>query len=170
MPTNKYTNANLAAGNKERAGAVAPGRLLRLQGTYEKTAADNDGSVLRLGRVPANAIPLYQNSFLNNDALTGATNVDVGLYKPGVAGAAVDKDLLTAGISIASAAALASPIRAFQTRPTIEDWGRSLKELVELVNSITTFDEEYDIAITGNTFGTAVGTISWDLTFLVPQQ
>jgi hypothetical protein len=141
-------------------------------GTYEKTASDNDASVLRLGKVPSNARPLPTLSKLANDALTGATDVDVGLYKPntaGTTGAVVDKDCLSDGLDIASGAALGSERRAFQALG-IDEWNRTLKEIVEADNSSTTGDEEYDVAITGNTFGTAAGTISWELYFLVPQQ
>lgn len=174
MATNKYMNSTLESGSKVSGGAGFPGKILYLTGTYEKAAADNDTSVLRIGTVPANAIPLYHLSRLNNDALTGATDIDIGLYKPNgmsaVDGAVVDKDLLSDGLNIASGAALASAIAAFQTHPTIEEFGKTLKELVESVNSITTYDEAYDVAITGNTFGTATGTIAWSLAFLLPQQ
>ncbi len=173
MATNKYVNATLEAGSKVMPGQGAPGQILRLQGTYEKTASDSDGSVLRLGRVPANAIPIYNTSTLNNDALTGASDIDIGVYKPsamgGTDGAVVDKDLLSDGLNIASGNALASPIKAFQTHPAIDQFGLTLKQLVNVVNTVDDKNEEYDIAITGNTFGTAAATISWDLEFLLPQ-
>ncbi len=173
MPTNKYTNATTELGSRVLPGLGAPGRVLALVGTYEKTASDNDASVLRIGRIPANAVPLVPLSFLNNDALTGATDIDIGVYKPsalgGVDGAVVDKDILTDGINIAAGNALASPIKAFQAI-AIENFGKSVKELVDAAAGTTSQAEEYDVAITGNTFGTAAGTITWSLLFLLPQQ
>lgn len=172
MSTNIYVNSTLEAGSKVLPGAGAPGRVMCLRGTYEKTASDNDGSVLRLGRVPANAIPLTTLSKLGNDALTGASDVDIGVYKPsgpGSDGAVVDKDCLSDGLNIASGAALGSEIRAFQANG-LDEWNRTLKQIVEADGSTTIYDEELDIALTGNTFGTATGTISWELFFLVPQQ
>lgn len=172
MATDVYVNTNREAGSKDIAGAVFPGQILALVGTYEKTAADNDTSVLRLGKVPANAVPLYGISTLNNDALTGATDVDLGIYKPNngtTDGAVVDKDLLSDGLNIASGNALASPAQAFQTHPAIDEFGDSIKTLAETALATTLYDEEYDIALTGNTFGTATGTISWKLYFLLPQ-
>lgn len=172
MATNKYVNSTREAGGRTMPGQVFPGRVLRLQGTYEKTAADNDTSVLRLGTVPSNAIPLYHASKLNNDALTGATDIDIGLYEVSDGtndGAVVDKDLLSDGLNIAAGNALASPIAAFQTHPTIEEFAKNLLTLTNDVNTTTRVDEAFDIAITGNTFGTATGTITWDLSFLVPQ-
>lgn len=170
MATNKYVNTTLAAGGKTMAGAGFPGQVLVLTGTYEKTALDNNTSVLRLGRVPANAIPLPHLSKLNNDALTGATDVDLGLYAPleagGTGGAVADKDCLADGLDIAAGNALASPIAAFPA-VTIEQFGLDLRALAGDV--IGDGNEFYDVAITGNTFGTAAGTIAWSLAFLLPQ-
>lgn len=165
MATDIYVNSTQEAGSKVTNGAGFVGRILALIGTYEKTAADNDTSVLRLGCVPANAIPMPKASVLGNDALTGATDIDVGLYKQN--GAVVDKDCLSDGLNIASGNALGSEISAFQA-VALDEFGDNLFTLAgetEAVNS-----QMYDVAITGNTFGTATGTISWALYFLLPQQ
>ncbi len=170
MATNKYVSTLQAAGSKTMAGAAFPGQILALIGTYEKTAADNDTSVLRLGTVPANAIPMPQVSFLNNDALAGATDVDLGTYAPlaadGTGGAVADKDCLADGLDIAAGNALASPAKAFQAL-AIDEFGQDLRALSG--DAIGDGNEFYDIAITGNTFGTAAATISWALYFLLPQ-
>lgn len=166
MATDVYVNTNQEAGRRDLPGQTFPGEMLILSGTYEKTAADNDTSVLRLGTVPATAVPVYHLSKMNNDALTGATDIDIGLYKVN-GGAVVDKDILSDGLNIASGAALASPIAAFQTNPAIDAFGDNLRTIVG--GSIGDGNDHYDIAITGNTFGTATGTISWTLVFLLPQ-
>lgn len=170
MATNKYVNTTQAAGGKTMAGAAFPGQVMVLIGTYEKTASDNDTSVLRLGTVPANAIPIPHMSRLNNDALSGATDIDVGLYAPleagGTGGAVADKDCLSDGIDIAAGNALASPISAFQA-VAIDEFGQDLRTLAG--DAIGDGNEFYDVALTGNTFGTATGTISWSLAFLLPQ-
>lgn len=168
MATDIYVNTTMEAGRKVTNGTSFPGAVLCLRGTYEKTASDNDTSVLRVGRVPSNAIPLVTLSKLANDALTGATDIDVGLYKPNH-GVVVDKDCLSDGLNIASGNALGSEARAFQA-VGIDEWGKTLKQIVEADNSSTTYDQDYDVALTGNTFGTATGTISWELYFLLPQQ
>lgn len=167
MATNKYVNATQAAGGKTMAGAAFPGQVLCLTGTYEKTAADNDTSVLRLGTVPANAIPLATLSKIGNDALSGATDVDVGLYAPLPNGGAVaDKDCLSDGLDIAAGAALGSERRAFQA-VGLDEFGQDLRTLAG--DAIGDGNDFYDVALTGNTFGTATGTISWELYFLLPQ-
>lgn len=169
--SNKYMNSTLEAGGKTMAGAAFPGQILMLVGTYEKDGAnDGNGSVLRFGTVPANAIPLYHLSTINNDALTGASDVDIGLYAQSngsVDGAVVDKDILSDGIDISSGNALASPAKAFQLHPAIDEFGQDLRTLVG--GAVGDGNDFYDVALTGNTFGTASGTIAWSLAFLLPQ-
>lgn len=168
MATNKYVNTTREAGGKAMGGAGFPGQVLTLVGTYEKEAADNDTSVLRLGTVPATAIPL-SHSFIGNDALSGATDVDIGVYKQSsdtVDGAVVDKDCLSDGLNIAAGNALGSEIRAFQA-VGLDEFGQDLRTLAG--GTVGDGNDFYDVAITGNTFGTATGTISWELNFLLPQ-
>lgn len=166
MATDKYVNSTLSGGSKVPAGAGAPGRVLCLSGTYEKTAADNDTSILRLGTAPANAIPLPTKSVFGNDALSGATDVDIGVYEQGEGGAVVDADCLADGLNIASGNALGSEARAFPA-VGLDEFGDDLRTLAG--GSVGDGAEFYDIAITGNTFGTATGTIAWELYFLLPQ-
>jgi hypothetical protein len=168
MATDKYLNSTLDAGGRVLTPKGFPAHKMVLTGTYEKTAADTDTSILRVGKVPANAIPDYHSSLINNDALAGATDVDIGIYKADK-GAVVDKDLLSDGLNIAAGNALTSPIKAFQTHPAIDEFGLTLLELTNLTNTTTRTDQEFDIALTGNTFGTATGTITWRLEFIVPQ-
>lgn len=169
MATNKQVNTTRAAGGKTMAGAGFPGQVLVLTGTYEKTALDNNTSILRLGTVPANAIPL-SHSYFANDALTGATDIDVGVYAPlnpdNTGGVVASKDCLMDGVDWASGAALGSERRAFPA-VGIDEYGLDLRTLAG--DTIGDGNEFYDIAITGNTFGTATGTISWELYFLLPQ-
>lgn len=164
MATDKYVNSTLEAGSKVSPGAGFPGEVLILSGTYEKTAADNDTSVLRLGSVPATAIPVPTQCLLGNDALTGATDVDIGTYRQN--GAVIDADALSDGLNIAAGNALGSEIRAFQAIG-LHEFGSDLRTLSG--ESVGSGQEIYDIAITGNTIGTATGTISWVLTFILPQ-
>jgi hypothetical protein len=167
MATNKYTNTTQAAGSKTMAGAAFPGQVLVLQGTYDKTALDNDTSILRLGQVPANAIPLPHLSKLNNAALAGATDIDVGVYRPlNDGGAVVNKEILGNGLNISAGNALASPAAAFPAI-AIGQFGTDIRTLVG--GSVGDGKDFYDVALTGNTFGTAAGTITWSLAFLLPQ-
>jgi hypothetical protein len=101
--------------------------------------------------------------------LTGASDVDLGLYKVSSGttdGAVIDKDCLSDGLNIASGNALGSEVSAFQA-VALDEFGQNLYTLAgetEVANS-----GQYDVALTGNTFGTATGTISWALYFLLPQ-
>lgn len=167
--SNKYVNSTQEAGGKAMGGASFPGQVLTLTGTYEKDGAnDGDGSVLRLGTVPATAIPM-SHSYIGNDALTGASDIDVGVYAQSngaVDGVVVDKDCLSDGLDIAAGNALGSEARAFQA-VGLDEYGQDLRTLAG--GAVGDGNDFYDIALTGNTFGTASGTISWELNFILPQ-
>lgn len=165
MATDLYMTTNQEAKTKGLPGDAFPGRVLALTGTYEKTAADTDGSVLRFGSVPANAIPL-SHSFLGFDAIAGLTDVDVGVYKQGDNAAVVDKDCLSDGLDPHAGAALGSEIRAFQA-VGIDELGQSLRTLAG--GAVDDGNDYYDVAFTFNTGGANTGTISWELYFLLPQ-
>ena len=163
MAQDRYTNETLEAGSKVLPGAGLAGQLFVLNGTDEKEAADTDGSVLRLGQVPANAIPIPHLSVIGNDALAGATDVEIGLYKQ-KGGAAVDIDILLGTADINAGNAAGSELNAMSAIG-LADYGKDLRTLVSDADNT----EFYDVAITGNTFGVAEGTISWTLVFLLPQ-
>lgn len=163
MAQDRYVNETLEAGSKVLPGAGFAGSLFILQGTDEKEAADNDTSVLRLGQVPANAIPIPYLSVIGNDALSGATDIDIGVYKQ-KGGVVVDADCLADGLNIASGNAAGSEARAFPA-VGLDEYGQDLRTLAGDSDNTQFFD----VAITGNTFGTATGTISWTLVFLLPQ-
>jgi len=118
-------------------------------GHIAKVAGDTNDSVFRLVRLPSNARLIGRT--LKNDALTGATDCDIGLYETND-GAVVEKDLLEDGISLASAGSAFAPFA--QIAP--ED---AAKRLWELAGETEDPGGEYDVALTGNTFGTAAGDI-----------
>lgn len=163
MATDYYIDADLAAGNRSSAGNGAGGRILVIIGTYEKLAADTDNSTLRIGKVPANAVPLPKLSSIENDAIAGFTAVDLGLYKPGVGGAVVDANILLAAADLHSANTGTDPFAAV----TLDKRGQNLLTLLGLAVGA---HEEFDIVLGGATLGANIGTISWQLAFLVPQQ
>lgn len=168
MATNKYVNTNQEAGSKAMGGASFPGQILALTGTYEKTALDTDGSVLRLGTVPANAIPM-SHSFMAFEAIAGLTDVDVGTYAQSngaVDGVVADKDCLSDGLDPHAGAALGTEIRAFQA-VGIDELGQDLRTLSG--GSVGDGKDFYDVALTLNTGGANTGTIAWELYFLLPQ-
>jgi hypothetical protein len=131
--------------------------------TVEVAAADDNDSVYRFVRVPSNA--RIHRLELMTDAIAGATDYNLGLYKPAnVGGGAVAKDAtgntsqdnlfadaldLTVGNTV--------PVDVLHAQVNIADCEKRLWELLGY-----TADPflEYDIAATGITVGTGAGTIS----------
>lgn len=151
----KYVNTDFGTGtllDAKTNGGTSP-KFLRALVTV--AAADDDGSVYRLFRIPSNAaIKMVR---VTNTAITGGTDYDLGIYDID-SGAVVDKDLFFDGRSVASAGYGAN---AF-VRTTLVDYTNKLWEYTPL--SLTSDPKkEYDVALTANTVGTADGTIVIDM-------
>lgn len=157
----KYVDSNTAAGKLTMAvksGGAAP---VVMVADVAVAAADDDGSVYRLFRaLPSNLIPVKMTVY--NTAITGGSDYDVGLYKIGVGGAEVDKDILGDGIAMTTA-------RSIDTDNNVGlktiNFANGLKTLGEL-SAQTDVDPAYDIAITANTAGSAAGSIRAVATFV----
>ena len=88
---------------------IAGGHLRAQVATIEVAAADDDTSVYRLFRLPSNAKVTAIMVF--NDAITGGTSYDVGLYRTAAdGGAAVDVDAFASAVDMSSARAAAGPL------------------------------------------------------------
>jgi hypothetical protein len=102
-----------------------------------------------------------------SDALTGATDVDVGLYETDSGSATINavnrKDIFANGISLASGTTQHSPTNALAA-VALEDVNKALYEMVG--DSASNKKGSYDLCLTGNTFGTATGTIFFRAEFL----
>lgn len=152
----KYVDSLVAAGKKTKAALGGAGEHeITLVATVEIAAADDDGSVYRLFKsVPSSYIPTEVS--IMSDGITGGTDYDLGIYKVGVGGAAVDKDVLMDGQTMASALTRATGHQLGLAAVNID----SLYKTLATLSAQTTPDASYDIALTGNTVGTAAGTVS----------
>ncbi len=113
--------------------------------TIVKATTDGDTSVFYLG----------DRITLENDALTGATDVDLGFYDTVIAGATViSKDCLLDGASLASAST-GFGTNGF-TKPAIEN---KHKKIWELAGLTTDPKKLLQTALTFNTAGSATGDI-----------
>lgn len=122
--------------------------------TAEVAAADDDGSVYRMVRVPSNAIVLGVEVL--NDALTGGTVYDIGVYQTAQnGGAVVDADLIATNLDMSTARTL--PLDA-----TFEvlDIDKVEKRLWELLGLTADPSRDYDICFTADTVGSGAGTLS----------
>lgn len=149
-----YSNTNVSAGKKAKAALSTGDKEIVMISTVEIAAADDDGSKYRLFKaVPSSYIPTEIT--ITCDAITGGTDYDLGLYDVDL-GAVVDKDVLMDGQTLASALTRAT---GHQLGLGIVNIDSAYKTLGEL-SAETDVPPAYDIVLTGNTVGTAAGTVT----------
>lgn len=158
----KYVDADIVAAERP-VGAFSRGqRPITMIATVEIAAADSDGSVYRFFKnVSAHLIPTDIRIF--NDAITGGTDYDLGLYKTD-GGAVIDKDCFLDGGDLSAAHASGSGLSGL----SIVDVANLLRALYEYtsetIGAIKT--SGYDICLTANTVGSAAGTVTIVATFI----
>ena len=161
----KYIDASVAAGKKGNPGKVAGGKVLEITGTFEMAAADSDGSIYRLARLPANAIPVEATLFA--DAAVDATDVDLGLYHENL-GAVVDADLFADGLNLTAGIAITVNGNNGLTNLGGADPLAALgKKLWELLGLDAPTRGGYDLALTANTAGGAAGTVGYRFRYIL---
>jgi hypothetical protein len=138
--------------------------------TFETAAADAAGDVKRLFTVGAHEIPVSLRIMC--DAIAGATDIDIGLYRPG-GGVVVDKDALADGLNIAAGVAYASAANGLAALG-VEEQG--VKTFAEIAADVVTTDvighipqDSYDVALTEVSEVSAAGTITVILTTIENQ-
>ncbi len=162
---NKYVDSEVAAGKLGNPAYISGAEAQSLVFTFEVAAADDDGSIYRVGRsLNPNLIPYRFEIF--NDAITGGTDYDLGLYEPlvdGVGGNVIAVDVFAATLDMSAAAGLGSPKEGLGN----VDIANLQNKLYEHAgHDVNTKDPGYDIALTANTVGTAAGTITGRLDFI----
>jgi len=163
---NDYVYSAIGEG---RANPVYSGRLETaiIMGSFAVAADDDNGSVYRLDRIPADAI--ITKAEICNSAMAGATSYDLGFYavkNPVLGtGAAVDKDVLMAAVDIAAGKTRTSPQNGLSA-VAIGDLGKRIYEL--LGKTRADMSAEYDLAITANAVGTVAGTIEYRIEYAYP--
>jgi hypothetical protein len=171
---NDYVNSALVETSARK--IVAPqnaqgGHVHKLVQTFEVAAGDDDGSVYRLFKeIPATAVLV--SAQILNDAITGGTDYDLGLYKPGAGGDVVDKDVLADGEDLSSANSRISPADGLGA-VDLADVNKPLWQLSSAPEGGSPYTVEnkpqaFDIALTANTVGTGAGTITAILEFVNP--
>lgn len=151
---NKYVNEERQSGQIQGDSlTTGGGRATPLIASEEIAAADDDGSVYRFFSVPSNAVT-FPDLAISHDSITGGTDYDVGFYYPREKGGAViSKDCLADGLTLASAAKNAS---AFG-KVDVANYGKPNWVIAGLSADP---GGVFDIALTGNTVGTAAGTVT----------
>lgn len=161
---NAYQDTAVAAGKKGNPAKVCGVELKVLFFNFEVAAADDNDSVYRIGRLPANAIPVKCELFA--DALTSSTDWDLGLYHEN-GGAVVDIDLLADGLDPASGEAITAPLNGLTNLGGADPVGNVGKKLWELLGLSAPTVQGYDLAWTARAVGSAAGTISGFFYYIV---
>ena len=131
------------------------GTVYEIAAVVEVVAADDNGSVYRLGRLRSS--DRVSQLLVANDAITGGTAFEFGLYETADnGGGVIDADLFASAVDLSTAA----PLRelAYEAIPANID--KAEKRLWELLGLSADPQKDYDLAATGTTVGTAAGTIA----------
>ena len=141
---------------------IGAGVVRESVGTVETLAADDASSVYRLVRVPSNA--RITSILLASDAITGASQADVGIYKTAAdGGAVVDADYFANNVDISSATAFTEVLLQATATDIVQVEKRVWEGAAAL--AADTF-KEYDICVTVNDV-TAAGTISMKVKWVI---
>lgn len=126
--------------------------------TVEIASGDDNGSKYRVARLQANAV--IKEIKILCDAITGGTDYDLGIYEIPETndGAVIDKDCFMDGQTLASASKTINGFNAVD----IANYGKQIWELAN-INEATS--KAVDIVLTGNTVGSANGTVTVQVTY-----
>lgn len=134
---------------------VGGGEVIAIAGNFETAIADDAGSKYRLAKVGANWVPISIE--INCDALTGATDVDLGLYATlENGGAAKDADCFLDAGDISGGKALGSEQNGLASLP-IDEIG---DQCYEQAGDSDASEQVYDLVLTMNSEIAAAGTIA----------
>ena len=138
---------------------VGAGRARHFAATFEVAAGDDDGSTFQICALNSNMI--LRHCWVFNDAITGGTGYDLGLYTTG--GVAVDDDVYASAVTMASARTTAPIDLAFEARDIANIENKIWQDAGQSSDPVT----QYYLVLTADTVGTAAGTISVDAVVLV---
>lgn len=144
--------------NQFNPAALLYGRRRGIVGTVAVAASDDDGSTYVL--CPVRTSWVIPSIRLYNDAITGGTGYDVGLYDSGLT--AVDDDAYASAVSLAAAATDGVEV-AFEAR----DINRIGQKVWQDAGSSSDPMSWFFLVLTADTVGTAAGDIAFDVTVLV---
>jgi len=158
----KYVDSQRQNGKPARAHESSGADLRCRSITFETAVADAAADIRRLFTVGAHEIPVRCDIY--NDAIAGATDIDLGLYRVTSGGAVVDADALLDGEDISAGNAWSSLVDGLAALGVEE---RGVKSFLDIANDVATADaignipdDGYDVALTLNSDISAIGTIT----------
>lgn len=153
---NAYQNADVAAGKKAVALLSQGAQLIVMIESFEVAAADDNNSIYRVFK---NVNPFYVPIKLDIscDAITGMSDVNVGLYKNlEQGGAVIDDNVFGDAIDLSSAVTRTVPKDGLVS-VNIADAEKTIWELAG--DTLNNHDLGYDICLTAIAAASTAGTI-----------
>lgn len=151
-----YINDDVAAGKKAVALLSQGAQLIVMVESFEVAAADDNNSVYRVFK---NVNPFYVPLKLDimSDAITGMSDVNVGLYKNlEQGGAVIDDNVFGDAIDLSSAVLRSAPKDGLVS-VNIADAEKTIWELAG--DTLNNHDLGYDICLTAIAAASTAGTI-----------
>jgi hypothetical protein len=143
----------------------AGGFLKAATGVCAVAAADDDTSVYRFVRLPSNC--RITSVMVFNDAMTGSTSWDFGVYRTARdGGAVISVALFGSAIDLSAAHAATGPLNVTY-EATITDISKREKMLWELMGLATDPGYDVDVCGTANTVGSLAGNVAVDVFYVV---
>lgn len=137
-----YENAD---GHPVKAIKITGVDSIEIVAEIDFTSGEGAGSIYRIAQIPANYVPVWGE--LNCEAVTSASDNDLGLYETDAQGGAViDKDCLLDGGDLSSALAIGSGLNPIRDLGTL-NIGKTLRELAS--DGISE-RQAYTLALTAN--------------------
>lgn len=157
---NKYNDQIESLNNAGKAFPAlysAGANVFVVTGSFEVAAADDNDSVYRAAKnLPPNMVVV--SATVSNDAITGGTDYDFGIYEAGKAGVAKDADAYADGLDLSSAGDQTNLLQSLDKANRYQDIGTLAGDTIDSFNR-----DGYDLAFTANTVGTAAGTIQYTI-------
>lgn len=159
-------NASSVKADVDVAARFCGGPVKKVVFSFEKAAGDIDGSIWRVARISPFAKIL---SFkLATDAIASLTDLDVGFYRQPSVGvgtlAEIDKDCIKDGLDPHTGQT--ALVEMWENATQIANLGKE----AYLIAGVTAANAQkygaFDVCLTGNTAGTATGTIAGILEYV----
>lgn len=165
---NAYVNTNVAAGKLADAAQLMGSPTRKMVGTFEVAAADDNGSIYRVFKGLSPDI-IITNILVCNDAITGGTQYDVGLYGvldyDGIGAVVSGKaNCFANNLDLSSAHARGSELSGISALD-VADSGKRLYEIAGHTQS--TKLPAYDLCLTADTVGSGAGTVTVILEYVI---
>ncbi len=160
---NKYVNADIVAGVKAVAAFSQGAQDYTAIIIFEVAVADDDGSIYRLMK---NIAPdmIIESIEILNDAITGGTDWDLGLYQNlDRGGAVITVDRFVNGVDLSSARVHGA---GFDGMTNVDIANADDRIYEHAGDTLATRELGYDLALTANTVGAAAGTITVKIKFV----